>query len=224
MFKYIVMICSLVCFLSASPLWAAEALVGNYISDDFANLQAVIKNDANFRINLLEEDESDDVFMLMLDGKRWLVGRDNDESNWEALAFDELVQFVQEMDGALLDVTEKAVITKLGKQTVAGIAGESFNVKYSDESFNMVLTENADVIALTKAVFTFVKDISEDNMAMIMKAMEQIGKENNKVYGLLQCDDALVFMGLKRGDYPSSYFALPKNVDILDINNMFEGE
>lgn len=221
MFKYAVMVCSLVCFLSAAPLWAAEALVGKYTSDYFDNLQVVVKNDATFRINILEDDEAEDIFMLMADGKRWLVGRDDNESGWEAFDFESLVQFIEAMEGAQPDSSAKAVITKSGAQTVAGIAGEGFSVKYPDEAFNLVLTENKDVVVLTRAMFMFLKDIDEDDMNVLVDTVARINAENNKDYGLLQYTDDFVFTGLERKDYPDSYFTLPEGVEILDLNDMF---
>ena len=220
MFKYVVMVGSLILFLAA-PLWAAKVLVGNYASDDFDNLQVVVKNDATARINILEDDEAEDIFMLLADGKRWLVGRDDSESNWEAFDFEALVQFMVAMGDTMPDVSEKAVITKSGAQTVAGIAGEGFNVKYPDETFDLVLTENADVVLLTKIIFQFFKDIDEDDLTVLVDTVARINADNNKNYGLLKYDGDFVFTGFERKDYPDSYFALPAGVEVLDINDMF---
>lgn len=227
MFKYGLMVCSLLCCLVAAPLWAAEALVGNYASENLDDLRIIFKSDQVFRINLAEED-GEDVFMLMSDGKRWLVGRDDDESAWEAFDFGVMADFIAAMEEPLPDLSAKAKITKAGTQTVSGIAGEVFKIQYPDgadfEDYTLVLTDNADVAALTKAMLVFFKDFDEDDLTIMTFIITRLNQENKKDYGLLVFDDDFEFKGLAREDYPDSYFALPEGVEILDFADLFGEE
>lgn len=222
MFKYVVMVFSLVCLLSAAPAWAAKALVGNFEDEGFGgNLQVVVKNEKNFRINI---DNDEDVFLLMSDGKRWLVGRDDDDSNWEAIDFDTMTESLGLIDTSGATDTGKAVITKAGEQKVGGIAGENFTVTHDDETFNLIVTKNADIVTLTNAIFGFLKGLDDNDIQAMVATLAQVSDENNKVYGLLQYDNVFVFTGLERKNYPDSYFTLPADAVFLDLNDLFGGE
>lgn len=228
MLKYGLMVCSLLCCLAAAPLWAAEALVGNYASENFDSLQIVIKNDQTFRINIVEDDEGENVFMLMADGKRWLVGRDDNESSWEAFDFDIMTDFIAAMEEPLPDLSAKAKITKAGTKTLSGIAGEIFKVQYPDgadfDDYTLVLTDNADVAKVTKAMLVFFRDIDEDELTVMAYIITRLNHENKKEYGMLAFDDEFEFTGLARQDYPDGYFALPEGVEVLDFSDLFGGE
>lgn len=219
MFKSVVMVCSLVCLLFAAPAWAAKALVGNFVVNELGdNLRVVVKNETSFRIDIIE-DAFEDIFLLMVDGKRWVVGRDDDESEWEAVDFGALAAYMVDTDALEADAYGKAVITKAKGQKVAGIAGESFTAKYDDQTFNVIVTKNADVATLTNAIFMFLNEVDDDDIKTMIAIVAQIKDMNNKAYGLLQYNDAFVFKGLERQNYPDSYFALPPNVKILDLDD-----
>ena len=210
-------------FLMPVPLWAAETLVGHYAFDSFDNLQVVVKNNETVRINITD-DGSEVFFMLLNDGKRWMVGRDNDESVWEAFDFDALVLFMQATKEQMSDISATAEITKDGDQTVGGIAGEAFNVKYPDEHFRLVVTENAEIVTLTNAMYTIFADIDDDELAIMVQTLQSLNKENGKDYGLLQYNEEFTFLSLEQKNYPDSYFNLPENVEILGIDEIFSGE
>lgn len=222
MFKYVVMVCALVCLLAAAPALAAKSLVGNFTYDDLGgSLQVVVKNEKNFRINI---DDDEDVFLLMTNGKRWMVGRDNDESNWEAIDFEVLMEYLFEMDALGASGYGKGVITKAGAQKVGGIDGEGFTVTYDDDTFNLIVTKNADVATLTKAIFSFLEGIDDEDIQLLVATLKQVSDENKKVYGLLQYDDDFVFNGLERKNFPDSYFTLPAEHKVLDLNDLFGSE
>lgn len=219
MLKYVVMVCSLVCLLSSTPAFAAKALVGNFITDGLGGMRVVVKNETCFRIDLVEDGASEDVFLLMVDGKRWMVGRDSSESNWEAIDFEAMVTYMFETDTLGSTAAEKAIITKIGKQTVGDVAGETFKAQYGDETYELTLTKNADIVTLTKAIFMFLNGIDEDEINTMIAIVTQISDTDKKAYGLLQYGDDFVFKGLERQNYPDSYFTLPSNVNFLDLDD-----
>ena len=224
--KFIIGI-SLALFLMPASLWANEALVGNYTLDSFDNLRVVVKDNATVRINIID-DGQEDVFMLLNDGKRWMVGRDDSESGWEAFDFDALAVLMQAKKNQMPDIIANAKITKGEAQTVAGIAGEIFSVEYPDENvIMMVLTENAEVATLTKAICAFlvdIVDIDEDELVILADTLERISKDNGKDYGVLQYDGIYEFVSIEHKSYSDNYFNLPGNVTILSIDELFGEE
>lgn len=225
MFKKSVLACAvLLSLVFSANVFAAECLVGTYyFGEDDMNLAVIVKDKANARIDIMEsEDGGVDIFMLITQGKKWVIGRDDNESSWEAIDFDAAMKIFAEQN-KIPDLSAKAQIEKTGPKDVNGFKGEAFDIKYpyhdfegEFEEFEMVLSDNSDVATITNVLAIFVKDIDEEDFFMAVKSLERISQENGKTYGVLQYDD-MELKSIAKAKYDDSYFTVPADAEILDM-------
>lgn len=210
-----------VLFLLPAPLWAAKALEGTYASEQLGLLKIVIKNDDTYRIDIIEDDE-EPISMMVIGGKRWVVGRDDPDTPWEVLDYDAvLTHFADEMT-TLPDMSKDADIAKPTTQTVGKFKGQAFKVDYPDEGdFMLVLSDDKDVAKVSKLILALMKEIGEDEIVMAAYVMERLAGEQQKDFGLLVCEDDYELKNLEYKDYPDSYFMLPENKKIMTVEEMF---
>ena len=208
---------SFLLWLMAAPLWAAEALVGLYLDDSPADAMRVVYKDAeHFRVDLLADDKVGSF--ILVDGKRrWLAERDYTRRLWEVFDLDMVLAVFgpEPGDKSETEGDETIVFTAVGVQTVNGFTGETYSVQSGSGDFKLVLCEDADAVAITRAWASVVKDLGESETAVFLNALEYIGQQNQAEYGLLKYDGKLILKSIRRMEYSDNYFELPRDREII---------
>lgn len=225
MFKYVATICGLVIFMFAAPLWATEALEGVYLSEQFGQIRVVVKDDTIYRIDLVEED-CEAVSLIAVDGKRWMVGRDDVEMPWEVLDYDAITAYFDEQtQGPAPDLSADVEIRESEvRETVAGVKGRVFIINRDDgDDLTLVLSDNAEAVKVSEKFKDLMLNIGATEDILAIQVMERLQKEQDGHYALLKCTGGYFdfeLKSLKSGDFSDSYFALPENVKMMTIEEM----
>lgn len=222
MFKYVTTICGLAIFMFAAPLWAVEALEGVYLSEQFGQIRVVVKDDAIYRIDIMEEGR-ETVSLIACEGKRWMVGRDEAETPWEVLDYDAVIAY---FDQPPPDLSADVVVRESeAQETVAGVHGRVFIISHDDgEDLTLVLSDNVEAVKVSKKFGGLMQDIGRDEDIMVKQVVERLQKERGGHYALLKCTGGYFdfeLKSLKSGDFADSYFALPENVKMMTVEEMF---
>lgn len=218
---------ALIMFLIPLPVWAAKCLVGEYIIYDEIVIKTIVKDKDTIRIDIgTGDDDGFGMYFLAVMGKRWMAGHD-DGGEWEIIDFDLLT----ETDGfgshnELRDFSANAKIAQPVNASVNGFKGRSFAVEYFYDNdyvdeFTFVLSENADVVAVTRALNVFARDIYYDDVLIPVKLIGRIAKERGKEQGLLQYND-LQLKSITKASFNDDYFTLPKDGVLIDVTEFLE--
>lgn len=227
MFKYVAIICSLTIFMFSAPLWAAEALEGVY-SEPYGIIKVVVKDDANYRVDILEEGD-EPVVVMAVGGKRWLIlGRSDAETPWKATDYDAMLEYYRQTESALPDLSAAAIIMETGVQTLGKFEGTAFNVNHpTEEDLALVLSDDPDVVKISGRLLDLLQDNASPADVLTAYVTKRLGREYETNFGLLrsngpeQVQRYYELQSLERRDFPASYFALPENVKIMTIEEMF---
>lgn len=213
-------------WLAATPVWAVEVLVGLYLDDSPADAMHVVYKDAeHFRVDMLVDDRVDS-FILVNGKRRWLAERDYGRKLWEIFDLDMILAVFGPEPGAkpVADEHVSISITASGAQTVNGFTGETYSVQTDPDAgvFKLLLTEDNDVAAITRAWVSVVKDLGENETAAFLSALEYIIQQNQTKYGLLKYENKLILKSVRRMEYPDNYLELPRDREIIGPQGMMD--
>lgn len=210
--------------LLTTQAWAGEVLVGLYLDDSPADAMRVVYKDENhFRIDMLADDRTTG-FILVTENRRWLAERDFARKLWEVFDFDLILAVFGPEGGIVADDFADMTAAQTGEQSVNGMAGTAFTVtsETGEKAFRLVLTEDADIVAVTSAWASVVKDLGETETVMFLNAMEAIGLENQKQYGLLRYNDKFILKSIRKVEYPDNYFQLPRDIEVIGPQGLLD--
>lgn len=214
--------CLIALCLIVSPAWAD--IVARYAIKDGGDMTLSYRDANHVRLQVAE-----DSFMLLADGKVWMVNRDG--KAWTAMDMSEMGKMMQgfKMPGmgkesagqsAGNDVTFK----KTGRtETIAGYTGNVYEVndKSAGERWEVVLTDHDDVTAASKAFVAFSGAMASGmgmtgfNPAQVMDTIA-----SHVETGLLRQDDNMRLTAIDTGKQADSVFALPPGTKIQKMPSM----
>lgn len=228
MLKRITLLGVSVLWLAVAPVWAAEVLVGLYLDDSPADAMRVIYQDAeHFRVDMLTH-ERVDSFILVNGQRRWLAERDYDRNLWEVFDFDMIVAVFGPLpDAEPAQKTAATTFSMSGAQTVNGFTGETYSVQTGSnaDAFKLVLTNDPDLAAVTRAWVSVIKDWGDNETSAFMNALDalaDIERQTQTEYGLLKYDNKFVLKSIRRADYPDNYFELPRDIEIIGPQGLLD--
>lgn len=164
----------------------------------------------------------DDKRLLLKGADTWVLKRQSD--HWLALNANNA--------GGLLAALQKKHDTKLPdgplelrplnrKETVAGYVGDVYELSDGEKKYEVVLTDNAEVVALTNAWRTMAKRVAEHldqrNIERLQQALAAIPSKGKG--GLLRQGDNLKLAGVEK-KVSAAEFELPANAQMLSLPDM----
>lgn len=183
-------------FLAAALLASASHadLKGSYQLSKGKQLDLFYRDDQHMRASV-----GDDKQLVVKGSETWILKRQ--DTKWMALNTEGL--------GSLLRSVTKDHAEEIGpvelratgrKETVAGFVGEVFELSSGDKKYEVVLTDNAEVLALTNAwrqiANKLASNIGRSESQRLQQALEVIPQKGKG--GLLRQGDNLVLVAVNK--------------------------
>lgn len=200
---------------------AAHAeLKGSYQLQKGRQLDLYYLDDQHMRANLADKNQ-----LVLKDSQSWVLHRQGEQ--WLAMDADQA--------GALLKAAHpEAANTEIGKvelrdtgrkETVAGYPGKVYELSAGENKYELVLTDNPEVLALTngwrKLALKLSRNLGAEQSAQLQQALSKLPERG--MGGLLRQGDQLKLVAIDRNvgradvDFPANTQVLPK-LQIPGIN------
>jgi|GEM_PF-3552075 len=201
-------------FLAAALLATAASadLKGNYQLQKGNHLDLTYHDDKHMRANI-----DDDRQLLVKGDEIWMLKR-QDEKKWIGINTTAWGGLLQAVKGQTEENIGPVQLRSLGrKETVAGYQGEVFELSSGDKKYEVVLSDNPDVLALTNAWRLMAQNIAQKlgqkEAQRLQQALDNIPREGKG--GLLRQGDNLTLVSIDKnvkGDID-----LPPDTKVMDI-------
>lgn len=212
-------LCALVLAAALFPCqaWAAKAVVGVY-GDGETFIEVVALEPGLMRVYALENGEPEqDGYMLMENGRRWLVMQQGDMA--EAVDFVLLGANAEKPDISAIKLYDTGRVKTLG-----GLKGVVYEFDDHGDKGELVLSNDARAAMLSPGLVYLFQDINTMLFGMITGPgpfLERINKGRAKPYGLLGFE-GIELQKIVERDVPESFFKLPEGVEIIDLEELPE--
>ncbi len=170
-------------------------------------------DDKHMRANLADQQQ-----LVLKGSESWLLQRQGEQ--WLAVDADQAAALLQATHGDQLKQQIGPVqLRDTGrKETVAGYAGKVFELSVGDNTSEIVLTDNADVLALTNGwrmlALKLARSLGPEQSAQLQQALTKIPQQG--MGGLLRQGNDLTLVALNKNasandvDFPANTQTLPK--------------
>ncbi|HEY3698268.1 MAG TPA: hypothetical protein VGK97_02985 [Spongiibacteraceae bacterium] len=204
----------LVCIALGLAAGAHAELKGSYqLNQGKQKLDLYYLDDNHMRANLADKQQ-----LVLKGSESWLLHRQGEQ--WLAVDAEQASALLKATHGNELNREVGPVqLRDTGrKESVAGYAGKVYELTVGDNTSEVVLTDNPDVLALTNGWRTLAlklsKGLNSDQAAQLQQALSKIPQRG--MGGLLRQGNALTLVAIDKNvsardtDFPANTQVLPK--------------
>ncbi len=200
--------------LAAVLTGAAHAEIkGTYALHDGQQLNLYYRDDTHMRASI-----GDDKQLVVKGNETWVLKRQ--DSQWLAINADSVGGLLRNFAKNSADAQDAGPVQlrSLGrKETVAGYTGDVYEVSSGDKTFEVVLSDNPDVITLTNGwrhmAQKIAQNLNQKDAKRLQQALEAIPKEKG---GLLRQGDRLTLVALDK-KIKSSDVDMPSDAQVMQL-------
>jgi hypothetical protein len=190
---------------------AAHAeLKGSYKLQDGQQLDLYYRDNQHMRASV-----GDDKQLVMKGAETWVLKRQ--EGQWLALNVEGAGALLRAMGKPAIADTGPVSLRALGrKETVAGYAGDVYELTSGDKKYEVVLSDHPDVLALTTGwrhmAQKLAQNLGEDEAQRLQQALKAIPQNG----GLLRQGDNLALLGIDK-QVPRTSADMPPDVRVVQL-------
>ena len=199
------------CLIAALSMGAHAELKGSYRIDKNKTLDLYYLNDQNMRVNGAGQNQ-----LVLKNSQSWLLQRQGDQ--WLGVDADQAAAVLKSTRSAELqkDIGPIELRDTGRSETVAGYKGKVFELIAGDQRYEIVLTDNPDVLALTngwrKLALKLSQSLGAEQTAKLQTALSKIPERG--MGGLLRQDQQLVLTAIDKNVKPADV-DMPPNTQLL---------
>lgn len=210
--------------LAATPALALADIVGTYLAGEGAKKQPMTisyKDDQHIRMDM-----GQGSYMLVAGAKAYMVTVDRGETT--VIDLDSMPKF--NMPGMPAPATDKTAsdvnVVKTGRrETVAGIAGDVYEITAGGKKHEAVLSTDKRALGLANAFMAMSSRLAQSLGAQSAQQIELATREARKhgYGGVLRSDQSFVLKEVADKSLPASHYALPQGSAPMEMPGMPAG-
>lgn len=203
-----IVFCAIAIALSSS---AFAELKGSYQIDQKKSLDLYYLDDQHMRVDIANQNQ-----LVLKNSQSWILHRQGDQ--WLGVDADQAAAVLKSTHGNELqkDIGPVELRDTGRTETVAGYKGKVFELQAGDNRYELVLTDNPDVLALTngwrKLALRLSQSLGAEQTQKLQQALSKIPERG--MGGLLRQDNQLVLTAVAK-NIKASDVDMPPNTQLL---------